>query len=150
MIEEIGIVSQVHGATAKVRVQKRGTCDGCMASDMCKSSEDGMEIEAMNPVNAVKGQTVKVFIKPQVYLKGTIYIYGIPLAAFMAGVVLGKNIGEAYFSDLNTDLVSAGAGFALLALSFFIVRIWGKRAETKAEYKPVIEEIVTTITIQDS
>jgi positive regulator of sigma E activity len=150
MIEEIGIVSEVHGTSAKVRVQKRGTCDGCMASGVCESSENGMEIEAVNPVNAEKGQTVRVFIKPQVYLKGTIYVYGLPLAAFIAGVVLGKNIGEAYFSELNSDLVSAGTGFVLLALSFFIVRLWSKKAESKAEYKPVIEEIVTKTTIQGS
>lgn len=150
MIEEIGIVSQVQGSTAKVRVQKRGTCDGCVASGVCTSSENGMEIEALNPVNAVTGQTVKVFIKPQVYLKGTIYVYGLPLAAFIAGVVLGKNIGEKYFSDLNSDLLSAGTGFLLLALSFFIVRLWSNKAESKAEYKPVIEEIITTTTIQGS
>ncbi len=150
MIEEVGIVSQVTGATAKVIVKKRGTCEGCLASGVCESSENGMEIEAVNAVQAKKGQTVRVSIKPQAYLKGAVYVYGLPLAAFIAGVVIGKNIADAYLGELDSDLVSVVFGFVLLVASFFVIRIWSKKTESKAEYKPVIEEIVATTTIQDT
>jgi sigma-E factor negative regulatory protein RseC len=99
MIEEIGIVIKVEDATAKVAVQKRGACEGCAASGVCETSESGMEIEALNQAQAKVGQTVKISIKPQVYLKGAIFVYGIPLVAFIAGIIAGKNLGEAYIQS---------------------------------------------------
>lgn len=142
MIEETGIVTGVDDVTAKILVQKRGACEGCAASGICEPSEKGMEIEALNPIQAKVGQTVKVSIKPQAYLKGTIFIYGFPLIAFIAGAILGKNIGEAYFKEISSDIVSVILGFVALIISFLIARAWGKKAETKTEYKPVIEEIL--------
>ncbi len=142
MIEETGIVKKTDGIMAKVIVQKRGVCEGCAASGVCESSEEGMEIEALNTVQAKEGQTVKVSIKPQTYLKGTLFIYGFPLVAFIAGVIIGKNLGEAYFKDINSDVVSAILGFVALIASFLIAKTWGKKAEAKIEYKPIIEEIL--------
>jgi sigma-E factor negative regulatory protein RseC len=142
MIEEIGIVTQADGETARVAVQKRGTCDGCAARGVCETKEEGMEIEAYNPVMARKGQTVKVSIKAQTYLKGTIFVYGFPLLAFIAGIILGKNLSEKYFPAADSDLVAIISGFVLLVMSMFVVRTWSKKVESKREYKPVIEEII--------
>ncbi len=142
MIEETGIVKKVDDTTAKVIVQKRGACEGCSASGVCHTSDDGMEIEALNPIRANVGQTVKVSIKSQAYLKGAIFVYGFPLAAFIAGVILGKNIGETYLKEINSDIVSILTGFAALTISFFIARAWSKKTEQNIEYKPVIEEIL--------
>ena len=97
MIEETGVVTKAEGITAKVLVQKRGSCESCAATGVCESSKGGMEIEALNPVQARVGQRVKVSIKPQVYLKGTMLIYGLPLIALLAGAILGKDLGEKYF-----------------------------------------------------
>ena len=142
MIEETGTVTKVSDTSARVIVQKRGTCEGCAASGVCETSEDGMEIEALNPVHAKVGQSVMVSIKPQAYLKGAIFIYGFPLVAFIAGVILGKNIGEAYLKDINSDTVSVILGFAALIISFLIARAWSKKAEKNVEYKPIIEKIL--------
>jgi positive regulator of sigma E activity len=101
-----------------------------------------MEIEAVNSVHAQIGQTVKVSIKAQTYLKGTFFVYGIPLMVFIIGIIIGKNIGEKYFKTISSDIVSFIAGFCALFLSFIVVRAWSKKAETKVEYKPIIEEIL--------
>jgi positive regulator of sigma E activity len=50
MIDETGIVTSINDTYAKIKVQKRGACEGCAASGVCEPSEDGMEIEALNPV----------------------------------------------------------------------------------------------------
>jgi len=142
MVEEIGIVTKTEGLTAKVAVQKKGTCEGCGAKGVCETTEAGMEIEALNPINAKEGQTVKVSIKPSVYLKGTMLVYGFPLVAMFAGAIIGKNIGETYMKETSSDLIAAIAGFGALIISFMGVKIWSHRAETKPEYKPVIEEII--------
>jgi sigma-E factor negative regulatory protein RseC len=144
MIEETGIVTKTEGIMARILVQKRGTCEGCAATSVCESSEKGMEIEALNPVHAKVGQTVKVSIKPQTYLKGTMLVYGLPLVALISGAILGKNIGEEYFKGIDSDVVAAILGFGLLIITFFLIKLWSKKTETKIEYKPIIEEILNS------
>ena len=141
MIEEIGIVSKVEGVTAMVIVQKKSACDGCTAGT-CKSQGNTMEIEALNVAQAKEGQSVKVTMKPQTYLKGTMLVYGLPLVFFIAGAIFGKNIGEEYFKERSSDLVAAISGFAALFLSLAGIKMWAKKAEHDIEYKPIIEEIV--------
>ena len=142
MIEETGVVTQVSDTTARIIVQKRGICEGCAASGVCETSEKGMEIEALNPIQAKVGQTVKVAIKPQAYLKGAIFIYGFPLLAFIAGAILGKNIGETYFKEISSDMVSVVLAFSALVISFLIAKAWSKKTEKNIEYKPIIEAIL--------
>jgi sigma-E factor negative regulatory protein RseC len=143
MIEEIGIVSKVEGVTARVIVQKRSACDGCTAKGTCTSQGDTMEIEALNAVHAKEGQSVKVSMKPQTYLKGTMLVYGLPLVFFITGAIVGKNIGEEYFKEASSDLVAAITGFAALFVSLAGIKIWAKKAERNIEYKPIIEEIMS-------
>lgn len=143
MIEDTGVVTKAEGLTATVLVQKRGACEGCTATGTCKVTQDGMEIEALNPVQAKAGQTVKINIKSITYLKGTMLVYGLPLVALIAGAVIGKNIGEEYFKSFDSDLSAAILGFASFFLAFLFARVFSKKAESKTEYKPVIEEIIS-------
>lgn len=142
MIEETGVVKSVEGPTAKVMVQKRGACEKCAAAGVCDPSDEGMEVEALNPVHARVGQNVKVSIRAQAYLKGSLFVYGIPLAAFIGGIVIGKKFGESFLPGVNSDTVSFITGFVLFAVSFLIARSWSKKAESQEEYKPVIDEIL--------
>jgi|Deesub1362A_J573_1020465.scaffolds.fasta_scaffold00742_7 sigma-E factor negative regulatory protein RseC len=142
MIEETGVVIKTDGMTATVRVHKRGTCEGCAARGICEPSEEGMEIEALNPVHARVGQTVEVSIAPQTYLKSAIYVYGIPLVVLIAGAIIGKNLGESYIRGIDSDIVAAIMGFGGFFLTFLLVRAWSRKAETRPEYKPVIEKII--------
>lgn len=142
MIEETGTVIKVEGITARVKVQKRGSCEGCAATGVCDPSEGGMEIEALNPVHAKVGQTVKVSIAASSYLKGTMLIYGLPVMALVAGAITGKVIGEEHFKGFDSDAVAALLGFSAFALTFLFARNWSKKAERRKEYKPVIEEII--------
>ncbi len=143
MIEETGIVIKTEGETARVAVQKRGACEGCTAKGACESTSDGMEIEALNPVNAREGQTVKVLLQAETYLKGSMIVYGLPLVFFIAGAIAGKNIGDAYFAEYNSDLFAAIAGFASLILSLIAVKIWSGKLESRTESKPYIGEIIS-------
>jgi sigma-E factor negative regulatory protein RseC len=142
MVEETGIVTKVDGNMARVLVQKKSACDGCSVEGACKATPEGMEIEALNAVHAKVGQRVKILMTAGEYLKGTMIVYGIPLIVFIAGAIFGKNIGEKHFTDMNSDLVAAIAGFTLLILSLAGIRIWSKKMESKAEHNPVIEEII--------
>lgn len=142
MIEERGVVIKTEGIMATVKVQKRGSCEGCIARGVCEPSEDAMEIEALNPIEAKIGQTVEVSIIPQTYLKSAIYVYGLPLIVLIVGAIIGKNIGDLYMEGIDSDLVAAILGLGGFFVTFIFIRLWSKRAEKKTEYKPIIERIV--------
>jgi len=142
MIEERGVVVKTEGVMATVRVQKRGSCEGCMARGVCEPSEDAMEIEALNYVHAKVGQTVEVSVVPQTYLRSAIYAYGLPLIALIGGAILGKNIGDLYIKGIDSDLVAAVVGIGGFFIVSVFIRLWSKKIEEKTEYKPVIERIV--------
>ena len=142
MIEDIGVVTKTDGVTASIIVRKKDFCDGCTAKGTCESTEEGMEIKALNTVQAKVGQTVKVSLGPQTFLKGTILVYGIPLIAFIGGTIMGKIIALEYFNGIDSDLVAAATGFAVFIISLFGIKIWAKKAASATEYKPFIEDIV--------
>lgn len=142
-MEEVGIVTEIDGVTAKVVVQKKGACDGCASMGACKSTDKGMEIEAINTIHAKPGQTVRVSIGAYTYLKSSMLAYGMPLVFFVGGAILGKEIGIKYLTEYNSDLVAAVTGFAALIVSIFIIKLISGRAATKEEFKPYIEEIIS-------
>ena len=142
-MEEVGVVTKTDGVTATVVVKKKGACDGCSIKGTCEPTEKGMEIEALNTVNAQPGQTVKVSIGAYTYLKSSMLAYGMPLVFFIAGAILGKNIGVKYLTGYNSDLIAALTGFAALIISIFLIKLISMRAATKEEYRPYIEEIIS-------
>jgi sigma-E factor negative regulatory protein RseC len=144
MIEEEGIVIEVVGGNAKVAILKKSACEACAASGTCHPQDaDQSYLEAANPLGAAKGQKVKVVLAPQVYLKASIILYGIPTAALVGGAIIAKNLAIRYSGEANSDLWAFIAGMACMFVSFFFIRAYNKRVEKTQEYKPVIAEILS-------
>jgi len=141
MIEEEGIVAEIHGDMAKVAILKKSACEQCAASGVCHPGEEEL-MEAANPLGARKGQKVKVVIAPQIYLKASIILYGIPMAVFITGAILAKKAAMAYGSA-DSDLWAFLAGTACLVVSFMFIRGYNKKVEKTQKYKPVIGEILS-------
>ncbi len=145
MIEEEGIVAEVAGDIAKVAITKKSACENCSASGVCHPGEQEY-MEAANPLGAKKGQKVKVMLAPQVYLKASIILYGIPMAVFVAAAIAGKNLGLRYGTESSSDLWAFVAGMACMVVSFLFIRMYNKKVEKTEEYKPVIVEILDKTT----
>ncbi len=141
MIEEIGTVKSTSGVMAIVAVPKKSACEGCTAGT-CKQEEQSMEIEAVNHAGAVEGQRVRVLIKSSAYLKGSLVVYGIPAVGLVLGAVLGKEVLSGFFKDMDPDILSAAAGFAVFGVALLVVKIWSNSTGNTLESKPVIEEIL--------
>jgi sigma-E factor negative regulatory protein RseC len=142
MIEEEGIVAEVLGSVAKVEILKKSACQNCAASGTCHPGDQEL-MEADNPLGAVKGQRVLVVVAPQIYLKASLILYGIPMAAMVAGAILGKNAAVAYAGEANSDLWAFIAGMTCLVISFYFIRLYNNKVEKTREYKPVIVEILS-------
>jgi sigma-E factor negative regulatory protein RseC len=140
-MEEVGIIMSIDGLTAKVTVPRKSACEGCTAGT-CKPGEQSMVIEALNPIKAGVGQTVRVVMKPYSYLKGAIIVYGIPAIALVIGAILGKEIFSIYFTGVDPDVVSAFFGFGTFIFFFILIKLWSIKFEKKQDLKPIIEEII--------
>jgi len=142
MIEEEGIVAEVEGNIAKVGILAKSACESCAAAGVCHPG-DQEYMEAANPLGAKKGQKVKVVLAPQVYLKASIILYGIPMAVFVAAAIIGKNLAVRYGSEANSDLWAFIAGTVCMLVSFVFIRLYNKKVEKTQKYKPVIVEILS-------
>jgi sigma-E factor negative regulatory protein RseC len=142
MIEEEGIVAEIVDGMAKVAIMKKSACEQCAASGVCHPGESDL-MEAANPLGARKGQKVKVVVAPQVYLKASIILYGVPMAVFIAAAIGGKNLALRLGFAAHSDLWAFLAGSAALVVSFFFIRGYNKKVEKTQKYKPVIVEILS-------
>ena len=142
MIEEEGIVIETHGDLAKVAIMTKSACEKCASAGVCHPDGEDSYMEASNPLNARTGQKVKVVVAPQMYLKASIILYGIPTAALLGGAIAGKNIALRYGMGANADLWAFLAGIACLFLSFVLIKRYNAKVEATKEYKPVIVEII--------
>jgi len=141
MIEEEGMVIETGDGTAKVAIMKKSACENCAASGVCHPGEQEY-MEASNPLGAKKGQKVKVVVAPQVYLKASIVLYGVPMVALVGGAIAAKNIAERSGSVANSDLWAFLGGMCCLFVSFLFIRRYNKKVERTREYQPVIAEIL--------
>ncbi len=142
MIEEEGIVAETVDGMAKVSILKKSACEQCAASGICHPGDQEL-MEAANPLGAKQGQKVKVVVAPQIYLKASIILYGIPMAVFIAGAIVAKNLAVNWGYEANSDLWAFLAGTACLLISFFFIRSYSKKVERTQKYKPVIVEILS-------
>ena len=142
MIEEEGIVVEAEGDLAKVSIMAKSACEKCSASSMCHPGDEEY-MEASNPLGAKKGQKVKVVLAPQIYLKASIILYGIPMTVFITAAILGKNLGQRYGTEASSDLWAFVAGMLSMVLSFLAIRMYNKKVEKTAQYKPIIVEILS-------
>jgi sigma-E factor negative regulatory protein RseC len=142
-VEEIGIVKEIIGTKAMVIVERQGGCESCPGGSVCKNMGGGESaIEAVNQANARLGDTVRIVFKPYTYIKGAVFVYGIPALMLIIGAVIGKEYISKIFPGMEPDLVSAVSGFGFFIFSFLVMKFILKRYEGKKEYMPVIEEIV--------
>ncbi len=141
-LEEEGTIISISDGSAVVAVGTQGSCESCPSASVCHSDGDERRITAINPVNAQPGQKVKVVMHAQMYLKGTILVYAVPMIILIAGAIFGKYLADNFFPDSSPDLMAAGVGFTGMVLAFLGAKYWSKGVENKEEYQPVIEKIL--------
>jgi sigma-E factor negative regulatory protein RseC len=148
VLEEEGVIAEIVGDIARVAVLKKSACEQCAASGVCHPGEQDY-LEATNPLGAKKGDKVKVVLAPQLYLKASIILYGIPMAALVGGAILGKNIAVSHAGEDGSDLWAFIAGMACMVVSFVFIRSYNKKVEKTQKYKPVVVEILASTTIRE-
>ena len=122
---EYGIVRQVvegvpEGAHRyQVEITLPGTCDRCVIRENCYGA--GSVVEAVSHEPLEPGENVRLEMRRGTVLKATAWVYGIPLVALFAGVVLGHQWLFASLAEQPRVLLSFGLGVGLLLATGYLL-----------------------------
>ena len=139
-----GIVTKIYSSTAWVKCTKSATCESCSAKGFCDTaaggSNDDVEVEAINAVEAKVDDRVTISFETSSLLKVSFLVYMIPVLFLILGVVIGDKI--AAILNYDQSIFSVLAGFLFLFAAFFFVKTKGKELSKKEAYQPKIIRIL--------
>jgi positive regulator of sigma E activity len=110
---EEGIVEQVRGGEAEVRLTGGDHCTECSAKALCRtgSDEDARRLTTAALPGLQAGDRVKVEVQGSSLLQASGLLYGIPLALLLAGIFGGS----VFFGEVGAALLGLALplGYAL-------------------------------------
>lgn len=139
-MEEIGIVLQIAGTIAQVELERNKQCKQC---GLCIPSAEGqmLLVEVLNPLQAKKGDKVRLSLQGGNIITASLVVYGIPLLGIVCGSIAGTLLLNHTASPYKF-LPALGAGIGLCG-GFAAGFIIDKAAKKSGKYKPQIIEIIT-------
>jgi sigma-E factor negative regulatory protein RseC len=99
-------------------------------------------MEVANPAGASKGQRVVVAVEPDRLVKSSLLVYGIPIAALIAGAALGSQIARAAPGDEAADVGAIAGAAVFLGLALILMRALDRIVGRKVDSLPRIVEVV--------
>ena len=132
MKQEQGLVLDVRGDVAHVRVGRHGECVSCGA---CAGAQN-VTVDALNRLGARPGQRVMFEMKESHVLTGAFVVFVMPLLIAAIGGAVGGWLGAWEGMPMA---IGAAAGFAA---SLPAVRMFDRRAAGNSSLLPVIVEIL--------
>ncbi len=140
MVREKGVVESIVGKKAMVRIQKSSACSACEARDSCDAgSGKGMTIEVSNELMASEGDLVEISISSGSFLKLTLLIYLLPVAALVAGACLGNEWGA--YAGCNPSVSAILAGGTATAATFLALQRFDRYQRKKRSLSPKMTRI---------
>ena len=142
-MREEGVVVESRGDRARIRVERSSACKNCSAKVLCRPfGETHNVMEVANPEGAAKGQHVVVAVEPARLVKSSLLVYGIPIAALIAGAAVGSQIARAAPGDEAADVGAIAGAAVFLGLAVILMRALDRIAGRKVESLPRIVEVV--------
>ena len=143
MIEETARVVAVEQDQLLLEAQTKSTCGSCEARQGCGTSvlsnwigRRFTRFQATNSVNARVGDEVVVGLSEKAMLKGSVFVYLLPLLAMIGSAVLVDSLTAAEYASRDLlILVAAVSGFA----STLVVARWLLSSRSnRARLTPVV------------
>lgn len=141
-MEETGLVIELKGSLALVRVKEGSGCEGCSGAGSCKAVSGERVLEAENSVGAKPGQRVLISIGSGAFLKASFLVYMVPIIFLFIGAYVGGKVGPTLYPGLAMDYWQALTGATFLALSAGVIRLYDKRVKKGTGLRPVIVSVV--------
>jgi len=141
MSTEQGLVIDTNADIATVKTLRSSACESCDQKKSCTTVGDKneMQVKVKNKLGAKIGDTVIISIKTTSLLKAAFLLYIFPILFMILGAVIGKKLAPSF--TLDESLTSVLSGVIFFCISFFLIRIKGKKMAFKEEYTPAILRI---------
>ena len=142
-MEEMGVVVEASGGTAKVKMIRSGSCEACSASGSCKaiSSTDNV-ITVLDNIGVKPGQHVEIEIPSGMFLKATFLTYLMPVIMLFVGAALGGKYGPMVYNGIAEDFWQAIVGVVFLLASAVVIRLYDRMLSHDKELMPVIVKVI--------
>ena len=143
MIEETARVIAIENNQLLLEAETRAACNACAAKQGCGSSvlskwigRKFTRFQVPNTVNARVGDQVVVGLAEEAMLKGSVFVYLLPLLAMIGSALLADGLisTDAASRDLWV-VVSAVAGFVVM---LFISRWFLSTSTNRSRLTPVV------------
>ena len=141
MIIEQGIVEEIRGRKALVRIRKSAACAGCPTRDSCEiGSDKPVRVEVVNDLSASVGDLVEISMPAATVMKLSLLIYFFPVLALVAGAVIGNSL--AGFLGMGPTPAAMAGGGGAMAATFLGLRRLEKRTGTRERYRPRMTRVL--------
>ncbi len=139
---EKGMVVELKDNLAVIKMKRTEACAKCRACVNGLSEKD-MIMEAENQCSAQVGDWVELELIENGFFYAVLIMYGIPLLAFMAGLLLSYFVLMPRFLPLSSpDLPSFALGIVFTCLSYLWIKSQEHRWEAK-KYRPIAARLTT-------
>lgn len=143
MIEERARVIAIDDDNLLLEAETRATCSACVARQGCGTGvlskwvgRKFTRFQAPNTVNAQVGDEVVVGLAEEAMLKGSVFVYLLPLLAMIGFALLADSLVAADVGSRDLlVLVAAVAGFALMLVAS---RLFLSSGSNKSKLTPVV------------
>jgi sigma-E factor negative regulatory protein RseC len=137
-IREEGVVVEVREGVALVSIIAKGSCEGCGARILCRTSgEENPHVTVRDPLGVEPGYHVRISAPGRSVLLASVFLYGIPLLLLLIGIAFGAKLAER-----NPELNGSLLGIGLCALYYGILRIASGTERHKTRLMPHIDKII--------
>lgn len=137
---EKGLVINTKDHLAVIQMTRTEACGQCRAC-LAGMKKEQMIIEADNECNAKVGDWVIMELRNNSFIKAVMILYGIPMVALVAGIVLGYYILYTYI-PINREVLSFAVGLLFTAFAYLWIRskesTWDKK-----KIRPVATRVTT-------
>jgi len=141
MITEQGIIETVSGLRAMVRVEKSSACASCQSRESChEASGKDMIIEVANDLGAREGDRIEISIPGGSFLILSLLVYLLPVAALIAGAVLGGAFAGAL--HMNGTVASIVGGCLGIGVTFYGLKRLDRSTRGQKEFRPRMTRIL--------
>lgn len=135
-----GIVSEIKGDLAVVKIQRKEACGECRACFSGVMKAD-MDVEAKNLCDAEAGDWVELELQENAFFNAVVVMYGLPLVGFIGGVLLGYFCVPMVLPMISPALSGIVLGALGILLAFLWIRSQNHRWES-GKYRPLATRIV--------
>ncbi|MFH1150701.1 MAG: SoxR reducing system RseC family protein [Actinomycetota bacterium] len=113
------------GDIAVVRMESMA-CDHCQACGFgAVRDRKSLEVNALNDLGARKGDRVFLEVSGKVVMGASAIVFLVPFAGFVVGLLIGFGLGA--LLDISGAALGLIIGFALMAASYYLVYLLGRR-----------------------